>query len=207
MHNTNGAGWGLVWGGDARTDALEVGELRAAAAQQGDDAAVVDGDEHNDGDGIEQRQRGARDHKTAPEHDPVHRRALHHEEAAHLAPAQPAAPQKYARIHCACTCSHARGEFCRQTFLLMRARRGGPTERLSSVMSGPLLQEKSRRCMLHLVYERTEYIEGGADLGVNGPVEDGGEEDGQHAHHHAHLLHLLRCETSNRPCKPASQLL
>ena len=36
-------------------------------------------------------------------------------------------------------------------------------------------------------------------LGVDGPVEDGGEEDGQHAHHHSHLLHLLIAE----PRQPA----
>ncbi len=40
----------------------------------------------------------------------------------------------------------------------------------------------------------------GPHLGVDGPVEDGGEEYGQHADHHAHLLHLLRAEPSNAAC-------
>ena len=34
----------------------------------------------------------------------------------------------------------------------------------------------------------------GHHLGVDGPVEDGGEEHGQHADDAPHLLHLIRCE-------------
>ena len=66
------------------TDALQVRELAAAAAQQRDDDAVVDGDERDDGDGVEQCQAGAGDDEAAAEHDAIHARALHHEEAAHL---------------------------------------------------------------------------------------------------------------------------
>ena len=43
-------------------------------------------------------------------------------------------------------------------------------------------------------------LSAGSDLGVDGPVEDGGEEDGEHADHHAHFFHLLRCEPRHAPC-------
>ena len=46
--------------------------------------------------------------------------------------------------------------------------------------------------------------EEGAHLGVDGPVQDGGEEDGQQAHHQAHLLHLLRAVPRHvQPCRSA----
>ncbi len=70
--------------GMRRTDALQVGQLHAESAQEGDDSAVIDGDEHDDADGVKERQGGRGNHKAAAKHHPVHRRALHHEEAAHL---------------------------------------------------------------------------------------------------------------------------
>jgi len=41
---------------------------------------------------------------------------------------------------------------------------------------------------------------GGGYLTVDGPEEDGGEEDGQHAHDHPNLLHLGCCVACHPPC-------
>ena len=66
------------------TYALQVGDLHAKSLQQRDDPPVVDGDQRDDADGVEQRQRGGGDDEAATKHVPVHVGALHHEEAAHL---------------------------------------------------------------------------------------------------------------------------
>ena len=66
-----------------RTDALQKAELAAEAAQQRHDAAVIDGDQHNDGHRVEDGERGGRDAEAARQ-VAVHGCALLHEEAAHL---------------------------------------------------------------------------------------------------------------------------
>ena len=66
------------------TYALQMGNLHAEPLQQRDNTAVVDGNQRDDADGVEQRQRGGGDDKAAAKHVPVHVGALHHKEAAHL---------------------------------------------------------------------------------------------------------------------------
>lgn len=49
-----------VMRGESRTNARQQRQLGAEAAQQRHEAAVVDGDEQDDGQRVEQRQRGRR---------------------------------------------------------------------------------------------------------------------------------------------------
>lgn len=73
------------------TNALQVRDLAAQPPQEGDKPSVIYGNEHNDGQRVEDCKAGCRNVEflsAAPVHNAIHDCALLHKEAAHLLPEQ-----------------------------------------------------------------------------------------------------------------------